>query len=89
MLLCISGFFPGTNDQDAVRKRLHGFMYTLLTITLTTLETIESQSEKVSEMTENNIRRQAMSTLVITFSEQLTSHPSRFGSRWTPWTTKG
>ena len=33
------------NDQVVARKRLHAFMYTLLTVTRTTLEDIESQSK--------------------------------------------
>jgi hypothetical protein len=41
-----------TNNQVPTRKRLHGFVYSLLTVTRATLETIGSQSEKEGEMAE-------------------------------------
>lgn len=47
--------------QAAAQKRLYGFVYALLTVTRTTLETIESQREVKGEMTgkEGVIDRQA------------------------------
>lgn len=46
-----SWVYPGgSSDQAAAQKRLHGFMYGLLTVTRITLEAIESEMK--DEMTE-------------------------------------
>jgi hypothetical protein len=70
------------NDQVAARKRLHAFMYALLTVTCTTLENIESQSEEgestETETEEGVIRRQEK--LAKTFRNNMTEGQSFKGS---------
>jgi hypothetical protein len=54
----------------ATRKRLHGFMYALLTVTRTTLETIEGEEGEMIETEEGVIGCQAK--LASTFRDHMT-----------------
>ena len=65
------------DDQVHVRKMLHGLVYALLTVTRTTLETIESQSKKKGVTTDSEegvIKRQAR--LAAEFREHMTKGQS-------------
>jgi hypothetical protein len=66
--------YPGGSiDQAAAQKRLHGFMYGLLTVTRITLETIESEMMDVMMETgteEGVIKRQE--DLAASFRKKMT-----------------
>jgi hypothetical protein len=67
------------NDQDAARKRLHGFVYALLTVTLATLETIWGEMQGETPETEADvIGRQEK--LACAFRERMTKGQSFKGS---------
>jgi hypothetical protein len=65
------------NDQIAARKKLHAFVYALLTVTRTMLEAIDRPSEKV-EVTKTGVEsRQAI--LASTFRDLMTKGQSYKG----------
>lgn len=71
--LCSWVYPGGSSDQAAAQKRLHGFMYGLLTVTRITLEAIKSEMK--DEMTETGteegvIKRQE--DLAAAFHEKMT-----------------
>ena len=68
-----SWVYPGSIDRADAQKRLHGFMYGLLTVTHITLEAIESEMVGVmmeTETEEGVIKRQE--ELAAAFREKMT-----------------
>jgi hypothetical protein len=62
---------------DTVQKRLHGFVYALLTVTRTTLKVIDDESEKIAETKADAELRQAK--LASAFRDRMTEGQSYRG----------